>query len=112
MCTYFKTDVAQNLIDDFFLTLTVRGSFHRKDFKGKEIWGTGLISEKIEALYAELNKRVDATTSNYSATGDFLQYSYSVFVTKNHQQIQSRCLVHDFSFTDIFNDIMIEKQLY
>ena len=29
-----KTDVAQNLINNFFfLTLTVRGSFHRKDFK-------------------------------------------------------------------------------
>ena len=35
MCTNLKrdTDVAQNLIDDFFLTLTVRGPFHRKDFK-------------------------------------------------------------------------------
>ena len=35
MCTYFKikTDVAQNLIDDFFLILTVRGTFHKKDFK-------------------------------------------------------------------------------
>ena len=35
MCPYFntKTDAAQNLIDDFFLTLTVRGPFHRKDFK-------------------------------------------------------------------------------
>ena len=32
---YFRTetDVAQNLIDDFFLTLTVRRLFHRKDFK-------------------------------------------------------------------------------
>ena len=35
MCTYFKTktDAAQNLIDKFFLTLTVRGPFHKKDFK-------------------------------------------------------------------------------
>ena len=32
---YFKakTDVAQNLIDNFFLTLAVRGPFHGKDFK-------------------------------------------------------------------------------
>ena len=32
---YFKieTDVAQNLIDNFFLLLTVEGPFHRKDFK-------------------------------------------------------------------------------
>ena len=36
MCMYFKaeTDVAQNLINDFFFpTLTVREPFHRKDFK-------------------------------------------------------------------------------
>ena len=32
---HFKTedDAAQNLIDDFFSTLTVRGTFHRKHFK-------------------------------------------------------------------------------
>ena len=41
-----ETDVAQNLIDDFFLTLTVRGTFHRMDFKWKKIGGTGLLSEK------------------------------------------------------------------
>ena len=34
MCTYFKTetDVAEKLVDDFFLTLTVSGAFHKKDF--------------------------------------------------------------------------------
>ena len=42
-----KTDVAQNLINDFFPTLTVRGPFHRKDFKWKKYGGTGLISEKL-----------------------------------------------------------------
>ena len=44
MCTYFntKTDVAQNVIDDLFLTLAVRGPFHRKDFKRKKIWGYGV----------------------------------------------------------------------
>ena len=86
MCTYFKTDTdaAQNLIDDFFLTLTVRGPFHRKDFKWKKYGGTGLISEKTEAMYAELNESAEAVTSSYSATGDFLQYIYSVLVTKNH----------------------------
>ena len=30
-----------------------------------------LISEKMEALYAELNERVQAATSSYSVTGDF-----------------------------------------
>ena len=40
-----------------FLTLTVIGFFHRKDLKWKKYGGTGLISEKSEALYTELNKR-------------------------------------------------------
>ena len=52
----------------------------------------GLASEKTEALYGELNDRVEAATSSYSATGKFLQYIYSVLVAKNHQKI----------FTDIF----------
>ena len=91
MCTYFKTetDVAQNLIDDFFSNLTVRGTFHKKDFKLKKKYeSTWLISEKMEALYAELNERVEAATSSNSATGDFLQYIYSVLVTKNHYKIR------------------------
>ena len=36
-----------------------------------------------------------------SATGEFLQYIYSIIVDKNHQTIRSRCLAHEFSFTDI-----------
>ena len=105
MCTYFKTktDAIQNLIYDFFfLTLTVRGPFHRKDSKRKKLRVTGLIFEQMEVLYAELNERVEAVTSSYSVTCDSLQYIYSVSVTKNHQNIQSRCLVHKLSFTDIF----------
>ena len=53
--------------------------------------GTGLVSEKTEALYAEPNERVEATTSSYSTTGEFLRYIYSVSVAKNHQKIRSRC---------------------
>ena len=49
--------------------------------------GTGLVSEKTEALYAEPNERVEAATSRYSATGEFLQYIYSVLAAKNHQKI-------------------------
>ena len=45
-----KNDVTHNLIDDFFLTLTVRGPYHRKDFKRKKYGGTGLISEKTESF--------------------------------------------------------------
>ena len=49
----------------FFLNLTVRGTFHRKDFKLKKKRNTGLISEKkTEALYAELNERAEAATSS------------------------------------------------
>ena len=63
---------------------------------------TGLMSEKTEALYAALNERAEAATSSYSTTDHLLQYIYSVFVAKNHQKIRSRCLVHEFSFTDFF----------
>ena len=37
----------------------------------KKYGGMKLISEKTEALYAELNERVQAATSSYSVTGDF-----------------------------------------
>ena len=49
------------------------------------IWGgTGLISEKTEVLYVELNERAEAATGSYSVTGDCLQYIYSVAVSKNY----------------------------
>ena len=38
----YKIDVAEKLIHDFFSTLTVRGTFHWKDFKRKKIWGYGV----------------------------------------------------------------------
>ena len=67
--------------------------------------GMGLISKKAEVLYIELNERAEAATGRYSGTSDSLQHIYSVPVSKNHRNIRSRCLVHEFSFTDIFNDI-------
>ena len=85
----------------FFLNLTVRRSFHRKDFKWKKYGDTGLIPENMEALYGELNERVQY----YSVTGNFLQYIYFLPVTKNHQNIWSRCLVPKFSITEFFNNI-------
>ena len=36
-----------------------------------------------------------------TTTSSFL-YIYSVLVTKNYQEIRFRCLVHKFSFTDVF----------
>ena len=68
----------------------------------KKYWGNGLISEETETFYTELNERAEATTISYSAIGDFLQYIYSVLVTKNHQKIRFRHLVHKLSFTDVF----------
>ena len=71
----------------------------------KKYGGSGLLSPKTEALYAEPNKRAEAAISSYFATGDFLQYIYPVLVAKNHRKFRSGCLVHEFSFTDFFNDI-------
>ena len=42
----------------------------------KKYGGAGLVSEKTEALYVELNKTVEAATSSYFATGDFVRYIY------------------------------------
>ena len=67
----------------------------------KKNGGTGLVSENTEPLFAELNERVEAATSSYSATGKFLQYIYSVLEYKNHQTVRSRCLARKFSTTDI-----------
>ena len=65
--------------------------FHRKEFKWKKYGCTGLVSEKTDALYAELNEKVEAATSSCSATGEFLHYIYTVPVAKNDQKIRSRC---------------------
>ena len=64
----------------------------------KKNGGTKLISEKTEALYAELNERVEAVTSLYSATGNFLQYICSALVAKIDQDV----FFHKFSYKDIF----------
>ena len=62
----------------------------------KKEGSTVLIYEKMEALYTDLNERAKAATSSYSVTGNFLQYIYSVTVSKNHQKQRSRCLVHGY----------------
>ena len=50
----------------------------------KKYGGTGLISEKPEVLYAELNERAEAATGSYSVTGDSLQYIYSFMNFLSH----------------------------
>ena len=84
MCTYFKTETEDHS-------------------SRKNIWGYGVRFWKNGSfVYAELKETVEAATSNYSATGEFLRHIYSVLVAKNHQNIRSRCLVDEFSFTDFF----------
>ena len=46
----------------------------------------GLNSEKMEALYAELNKRVEAATSIILQQVIFLMYLFRAS-TKNHQDL-------------------------
>ena len=60
---------------------------------------------KKQALRAKLSNRVEAASSSYSAGVDFLQYIYLVLVAKNCLKMRSRCLVYEFSFKGIFNDI-------
>ena len=66
----------------------------------------------MDILYAKLDKRAEAATGSYSVKGNSLQYIYSVPVSKNHQNIQSRCLVYEFSFTFLTILIMVREQLY
>ena len=61
----------------------------------------GLISEKTSFIHRTYEK-MEAATGSYSGTDDSLQYIYSVPVSKNHWNIQSGYLVHEFSFTNIF----------
>ena len=51
-----KSHVAKHLIDIFFLTLTVRGPFHKEDFKLKKYGSTGLISEKWKLCMQNFKK--------------------------------------------------------
>ena len=91
MCTYFniKTDVARNLIDDFFSIFDCQRTFTlgRVLSEKKKYGGTGLISEKSEVLCEELNERAEAATGSYCVRGDSFQYIDSVPVTKNHRNI-------------------------
>ena len=55
MCTYFitKTDVAQNLIDEFFSNFLSEDLSIGRILSEKKYEGTRLLSEKTEVLYAE-----------------------------------------------------------
>ena len=84
MCSYFKTETEDHS-------------------PKKKTCGYGVSFWKnVSFVYAELNETVEAATSDYSVTDEFLRYAYSVLVAKNHHNIRSKCLVDAFSFTDIF----------
>ena len=68
----------------------------------KKYGGKWLIFRKNGRFVCRINERAEPATSSYSVTGDSLHYLYSVPVTKNHWNIQSRYLVHESSFTDTF----------
>ena len=103
------------LINEFslnFLELFIIGKYVKIKFQN---WGLSyyffssrdqkvknITKFETEFLKVELNKRTKAATSGYSTVGNFLQCIYSTLVAKNHQKFWSRCLVHEFSFTDIF----------
>ena len=56
-------------------------------------------------MYAEFNERVEAATSSYSATGNFLQYIYSMFVAKNDQKFEQSVSFMNFPSQFFCNDI-------
>ena len=56
----------------------------------------------MEALYTELKKERIQPPEVILQQVIFLQYIYSALVAKHHQKVRSRCLIPEFSFTDIF----------
>ena len=72
----------------------------------REVWACGVNFWKKERVFrVKLKERAEAAPSRYCATGNFSQYIFSVLVAKNYQKIRSRCLVHEFPFTDVFRNI-------
>ena len=91
----------------FFPFLTVRRPFHIKDFKWKKNMGVrGYFLEKRKLCIQNLKKE------RKQPPVVILQQSifYKIFIRCLwlriiRGSIRSRCLVHEFPFTDIFNDI-------
>ena len=109
MCMHFKTetDVAQNLIDDFFSSnFDCHYISIGRILSGKKWGGTRFISEKTEALHAELNERDEAATSGYQCNRRVFTIYYSLLAHTNHQNLWSRCSVHGI-FLQILLTILI-----
>ena len=96
-----QTDVTQNLIDDFFLTLIVRRSFHRKDFLVKKNAGVrGYFLEKRKLCMQNLTK--ERKKPPVVILQQLIFYNIFIRCLRVKIKIRSTCLVHEFSFTDIF----------
>ena len=63
------------------------------------------MSEKIEVLYAEINKIVEAATSSYSSTGYFLQYIYSELVLRFIRRSNQGVQLMNFPSQIFFNNV-------
>ena len=96
MCTYFKTetDVAQNLIDDFFLNLTVSGPFIGTILSEKKCRGMGLIPKKPKFCKQNLTKERKPSPVVILEHAIFYNVFISVLAAKNHKKFRTRCLVH------------------
>ena len=73
----------------------------------------GLISEKTEVLYTELNERVETATGSYSVTGDSLQYIYCACVEEASEhsiKMFSSQIFPTYIFLKIL--IMVAEQLH
>ena len=81
----------------FLLILIVKRPFHRKHFKQK-IWGYWVNFKKMS--YTSWTKRKSRSSHQLLSCNTPFFTTY-LFYAKNHQKYQSRCLVHEFSFTDI-----------
>ena len=89
----------------FFLTLTVRRSYHWKDFRWKKIGDTGLLSQETEALHAELNQRGEAATSSYSAAVNFYNISIRCLRLRIVGRSDQSVSLINFPSHIFFNDI-------
>ena len=70
----------------------------------KKYGGTGLVSEKTEALYDGFNEREEVAVILQQAI--YYTVFTLCFVANNHQRIQSRCLIEEFFFIYIINYII------
>ena len=60
----------------FFLILAVRGPFHKKDFKQKQIRGYKISFYKEGSCVSKTYQRGEPATSSYSAN---IQYIYTIY---------------------------------